>query len=52
MRVDYLRPGAGDKFQSISRVVRAGNKVAVTQTEFLNMENKQIAIGTGSYLIG
>jgi len=52
IRVDYLRPGAGDKFKCISRVVRAGNKVAVTQTEFLNMENRQIAIGTGSYLIG
>jgi len=52
MRVDYLRPGAGDKFMCISKVVRAGNKVAVTQMEFLGEDNKQIAIGTGSYLIG
>ena len=51
-RVDFLRPGAGDKFTCVSQVVRAGNKVAVTQMEFLNMDNKQIAIGTGSYLIG
>ena len=51
-RVDFLRPSAGDKFTCISRVVRAGNKVAVTEMEFLNMDNKQLAIGTGSYLIG
>jgi uncharacterized protein (TIGR00369 family) len=51
-RVDFLRPGAGDKFTCVSRVVRAGNKVAVTQMEFLNKDNRQLAIGTGSYLIG
>jgi len=52
MRVDYIRPGAGEKFRCISRIVRAGNKVAVAQMELLNTENKQVAIGTGSYLIG
>jgi uncharacterized protein (TIGR00369 family) len=52
MRVDYLRPGAGDRFTCISRIVRVGNKVAVTQMELLNVDNKQVAIGTGSYLIG
>ncbi len=52
MRVDYLRPGSGSKFECISRVVRAGNKVAVVQMEMLNSEKKQIAVGTGSYLIG
>ena len=52
MRVDFIRPGAGDKFNCISRVVRAGNKVAVAQMELLNADNKQVAIGTGSYLIG
>lgn len=52
MRVDYLRPGAGDRFKCISKVVRAGNKVAVVQMEMLDSENKQTAIGTGSYLIG
>lgn len=52
MRVDYLRPGAGSRFQCISKVVRAGNKVAVVQMEMIDSENRQIAIGTGSYLIG
>jgi len=52
MRVDYLRPGSGNRFECISKVVRAGNKVAVVQMEMLDSDNRQIAIGTGSYLIG
>ena len=52
MRVDYLRPGSGNRFKCISKVVRAGNKVAVVQMELIGSDNSQIAIGTGSYLIG
>lgn len=52
MRVDYLKPGAGDNFKCISKVERAGNKVAVTRMEMLNEKDELIAIGTGSYLIG
>ena len=52
MRVDYLRPGAGEKFRCISKVLRAGNKVAVVQMELLNQDDILIAVGTGSYLIG
>jgi len=52
MRVDYLKPGAGDKFTCISKVERAGNKVAVTRMEMFNEKDELIAIGTGSYLIG
>ncbi len=52
MRVDYLRPGSGNKFECISKVIRAGNKVAVVQMEMIGPDNKQTAVGTGSYLIG
>lgn len=52
MRVDYIRPGAGNRFECISKVVRAGNKVAVVQMEMIDSAYNQIAIGTGSYLIG
>lgn len=52
IRVDYLRPGAGKKFRCISKVLRAGNKVAVVQMEMLNENDLLIAAGTGSYLIG
>ena len=52
MRVDYLKPGAGENFTCIAKVERAGNKVAVTRMEMFNGEGELIAIGTGSYLIG
>jgi len=52
IRVDYLRPGAGMDFKCISRVIRAGNKVAVTQMEMFNEKGELISMGTGSYLIG
>ena len=52
MRVDYLRPGDGINFRCISRVIRAGNKVAVTQMEMFNDRDELISMGTGSYLIG
>ncbi len=52
MRVDYLKPGAGATFKCISKVERAGNKVAVTRMEMFNDKDELIAIGTGSYLIG
>jgi len=52
MRVDYLRPGAGSSFRCVSKVIRAGNKVAVTQMELFNENDELISMGTGSYLIG
>ncbi len=52
LRVDYLRPGAGENFVCISKTVRAGNKVAVVQMEMIDNDHNKIAIGTGSYLIG
>jgi len=52
MRVDYLRPGRGERFQSSGTVMRTGNKVAVTRMELRNEENVMIAVGTGAYIIG
>ena len=52
IRVDYLRPGAGKEFRCVSKVIRAGNKVAVTQMELFNDKDELISMGTGSYLIG
>ena len=52
MRVDYLLPGSGESFRCTAKVVRAGNKVAVTQMEMFNDRQELIALGTGSYLIG
>lgn len=52
LRVDYLRPGAGASFRCVSRTVRAGNKVAVTQMEMFDEAQDLIAIGAGTYLVG
>ena len=52
MRVDYLRPGRGERFHSAGTVMRTGNKVAVTRMELRNEENVMIAVGTGAYIVG
>jgi len=52
MRVDYLRPGRGDRFISTGTVMRTGNKVAVTRMELSNADNVLIAVGTGAYIVG
>ena len=52
MRVDYLRPGKGSRFHSCGTVMRTGRKVAVTRMELTNQDNKLIAVGTGTYIVG
>ncbi len=52
LRIDYLRPGQGERFTATGSVLRTGNKVAVTRMELINEENTLIAVGTGTYLIG
>jgi acyl-coenzyme A thioesterase PaaI-like protein len=52
MRVDYLRPGRGERFQSSGTVMRTGNKVAVTRMELRNEKDIMIAVGTGAYIVG
>ncbi|MDE1462543.1 thioesterase family protein [Spartinivicinus poritis] len=52
LRVDYLRPGRGESFYVSSTLLRSGNKVAVTRSEFYNNRNDLCAVGTGTYLCG
>ena len=52
LRVDYLRPGKGAKFVAAARLLRTGNKVAVTRMELHNDEGELLALGTGTYLCG
>ncbi|MDJ0720337.1 MAG: thioesterase family protein [Desulfobacterales bacterium] len=51
LRVDYLRPGLGGRFESVGHVLRAGHKVAVTRIELKNDQDQLIAVGTGAYVI-
>lgn len=52
LRVDYLRPGRGERFIASSRLLRAGNKVAVARVELHNENGLYIATATATYLIG
>jgi uncharacterized protein (TIGR00369 family) len=52
IRIDYLRPGLGQTFRATARVVRKGNKVAVTRMEMHNDAGEEIALGTATYMVG
>ena len=52
MRVDYLRPGRGERFLSTATIMRTGRRVAVTRMELTNDAGNLIAVGTGAYSIG
>lgn len=51
MRVDYLRPGVGEKFVCTAYPLRFGRKVAVVRTEFHNENRDLIAAGVASYIV-
>ena len=51
LRVDYLRPGAGEQFVAEGRVIRSGRKVCVTRMELHNEVGTLIATGTGTYIV-
>jgi uncharacterized protein (TIGR00369 family) len=51
MRIDYIRPGRGSHFLATGNILRLGNKVAVTRTEFINDEGLLIAVGTSTYMV-
>lgn len=52
LRTDFLRPGRGQEFIVTAKVIRGGNKVAVTRMEMHNEKGEHIAFGTGTYMVG
>ncbi|MGX5221374.1 thioesterase family protein [Pseudomonas segetis] len=52
LRVDYLRPGRGQRFVASAVLLRSGNKVAVVRSELHSDDCTLIAVGTGTYLCG
>jgi len=52
LRVDYLRPGRGERFTASSSLLRGGNKVSVARGELHNDVGVHIASATATYLIG
>jgi uncharacterized protein (TIGR00369 family) len=51
LRVDYLRPGRGRHFIATARVVRLGNRIAVTHMELANDAAELIATGAAAYVV-
>ena len=52
IRIDYLRPGKGERFTARGYMLRKGGKFAVTRMELRNDEDVLIAVATGTYAIG
>lgn len=52
LRTDFIRPGKGEHFYAIARLLRSGNKVAVVRMELHDEDDTVIALGTGTYMTG
>jgi uncharacterized protein (TIGR00369 family) len=51
LRVDYLRPGIGERFELRAEVLRLGSRVASTRMEFLDAEGKLLSAGAAAYIV-
>lgn len=52
MRIDYVLPGKGDRFEAKAKVIRHGRKVCVTRMELSDENGQDIALGTATYIVG
>lgn len=51
LRIDYLRPGIGERFGLQAEVLRLGSRVASTRMAFLGADGKLLATGAGAYIV-
>ena len=51
LRVDYLRPGIGERFELRASVLRLGSRVASTRMEFRGEDGKLLSTGAGAYIV-
>ena len=51
LRVDFLRPAIGDRFDLVAEVLRLGSRVATTRMEFLGEDGKLLAVGAAAYIV-
>ena len=49
IRIDYLKPAAGDSLTAVGRVRRHGRSVAVVDIDVLNEQDSLVAVGRGTY---
>lgn len=52
LRVDYLRPGAGQRFVASGQALRTGRRICVVRTDLHNDRGDHIAAGTSTYVVG
>ena len=51
LRIDYLRPAIGERFELRAEVLRLGSRVATTRMEFLGADDKLLSVGAGAYIV-
>jgi uncharacterized protein (TIGR00369 family) len=51
LRIDYLRPAIGERFELHAEVLRLGSRVANTRMEFTGEDGRLLASGAGAYII-
>ena len=50
LRIDFLRPGIGDRFLIHAEAMRVGAKVSNARMEFRSLDGKVLSTGTAAYL--
>jgi uncharacterized protein (TIGR00369 family) len=51
LRVDYLRPAVGQRFELRAMVLRLGSRVATTRMEFLGVDGKLFSTAAAAYIV-
>jgi len=51
LRIDYLRPATGPRFQASAQVLRLGGRVASTRMEFSDAQGKLLCTGAAAYIV-
>ncbi|HJW12432.1 MAG TPA: thioesterase family protein [Albitalea sp.] len=51
LRIDYLRPAIGERFELRAQVMRLGSRVASTRMEFLGEDATLLASGAAAYIV-
>jgi uncharacterized protein (TIGR00369 family) len=51
LRVDYLRPAIGERFELRANILRLGSRVATTHMQFLGVDGKLFATGAAAYIV-
>ncbi len=51
LRIDYLRPAIGERFELSAQVLRLGSRVASTRMEFSGADGKLFATGAAAYIV-